>query len=84
MLAPIAPPGRFEFRVGDEVASLVEGKAQPGSVERPDVIVEGDPDGIYHMFVHRRLDLVTVQGDRRLLEELIDAAPPPVELPVPA
>jgi DNA-binding HxlR family transcriptional regulator len=84
VLAPIAPPGRFEFRVGDEVASQVEGKAQPGSVERPDVIVEGDPDGIYHMFVHRRLDLVTVQGDRRLLEELIDAAPPPVELPVPA
>jgi DNA-binding HxlR family transcriptional regulator len=84
VLAPLAPPGRFEFRVGDEVASLVEGEAQPGSVERPDVVVEGDPDGIYHMFVDRRLDLVTVQGDRRLLEQLIDAAPPPVVIPVPA
>jgi DNA-binding HxlR family transcriptional regulator len=84
VLAPIAPPGRFEFRVGDEVASLVDGGAQPGSVEHPDVVVEGDPEGIYHMFVDRRLDLVSVQGDRRLLEQLLDAAPAPVELPVPA
>ena len=84
VLAPLAPPGRFEFRIGDEVASLVDGEARPGSVEHPDVIVEGDPEGIYHMFVERRLDLVSVQGDRGLLEQLIEAAPPPVELPVPA
>lgn len=84
VLAPIAPPGRFEFRVGHEVASLVDGEAQPGSVEQPDVVVEGDPDGIYHMFVDRRLDLVTVQGDRSLLEQLIAVAPHPVEQPVPA
>jgi DNA-binding HxlR family transcriptional regulator len=84
VLAPIAPPGRFEFRVGDEVASLVDGEAQAGSVEDPDVIVEGDPKGIYHVFVDRRLDLVSVQGDRALLEKLVDAAPAPVELPVPA
>jgi DNA-binding HxlR family transcriptional regulator len=80
VLAPIAPPGRFEFRVGDEVASLVDGEAQPGSVEEPDVVVEGDAEGIYHMFVDRRLDLVSVQGDRDLLEQLIAAAPAPVEL----
>jgi DNA-binding HxlR family transcriptional regulator len=79
VLAPLAPPGRFEFRVGDEVASLVDGEAQPGPVEEPDVVVEGDPEGIYFMFVDRRLDLVTVEGDRELLERLIDAAPTPVE-----
>jgi len=84
LLAPIAPPGRFEFRVGDEVASLVDGEAQPGSVEQPDVVVEGDPEGIYYMFVDRRLDLLSVQGDRGLLEQLVDAAPPTLELPVPA
>jgi len=84
VLAPNAPPGRFEFRVGEEVASLVDGEAQPGPVEQPDVVVEGDPEGIYHMFVDRRLDLVTVQGDRGLLEQLIDVAPAPVELTVPA
>jgi DNA-binding HxlR family transcriptional regulator len=84
VLAPLAPPGRFEFRVGDEVASLVNGEALPGSIEDPDVIVEAEPEGIYRMFVDRRLDLVTVQGDRALLEQLIDAAPTPIVLPAPA
>jgi DNA-binding HxlR family transcriptional regulator len=82
VLAPLAPPGRFEFRVGDEVASLVDGEAKPGSVEEPHVVVEGDPEGIYYMFVDRRLDLVTVSGDRGLLEQLIDVAPAPIDLQV--
>ena len=84
VLAPLAPPGRFEFRVGDEVASLVDGEAQSGSIEEPDVVVEGDPEAIYHMFVDRRLGLVTIEGDRELLERLVDAAPAPVETPLPA
>lgn len=84
VLAPLAPPGRFEFRVGDEVASLVDGDAQPGPIEEPDVVVEGNPEAIYHMFIDRRLDLVKVKGDRRLLQQLLEAAPTPVELPVPA
>jgi DNA-binding HxlR family transcriptional regulator len=84
VLAPLAPPGRFEFRIGDEVASIVDGEARPGPVEDPDVVVEGDPEGIYHMFVDRRLDCVTVEGDSALLEQLIAAAPVPVELPVGA
>jgi DNA-binding HxlR family transcriptional regulator len=84
VLAPLAPPGRFEFRVGDEVASLVDGEAQPGPAEEPDVVVEGDPEGIYFMFVEQRLDLVTVEGDRELLERLIEAAPAPVEIQLSA
>jgi DNA-binding HxlR family transcriptional regulator len=84
VLAPLAPAGRFEFRVGGEIASLVDGEAASGPAEDPDVVVEGDADGIYHMFVDRRLDLVTVHGDRRLLVQLIDVAPAPVELPLPA
>ena len=83
VLAPVAPSGRFEFRVGGEVASLVDGEALAGSIEDPDVVVEGGPEGIYHMFVDRRLDLVSVEGDRGLLEQLLDAAPRPVEVPVP-
>ena len=70
--------------MGDEVASLVDGEAQPGSIEEPDVVVEGDPEGIYFMFVEQRLDLVTVEGDRELLERLIEAAPAPVEIPLSA
>jgi hypothetical protein len=32
------------------------------------------------MFIQRRLDCVVVEGDRGLLEELIAAAPAPVDL----
>jgi DNA-binding HxlR family transcriptional regulator len=78
ILAPLAPPGRFEFRVGDEIASLVDGVAHTGSIENPDVVVEGDPAGLYHLFVDRRLDLVNVEGDRGLLERLVEAAPEPI------
>jgi len=84
VLASVAPPGRFEFHVGDEVASLIDGEALPGPIEDPDVVVEGDPEGVYHMFVHRRLDLVTVQGDGALLDRLIEAAPAPLEASVSA
>ena len=79
VLAPLAPPGRFEFRVGDEIASLVDGEALPGPVENPDVVIEGDPEGIYYMFVDRRLDIVSIEGDRALLERLIESAPAPLE-----
>src|SRR5207253_8775271 len=81
LLAPTAPPGRFEFRVGDEVASVVDGEVQPGSVEQPDVVVEGDASGIYWMFFDRRLDLVTVDGDRAPLAQLVDSASAPAEVP---
>ncbi len=85
MFAPVAPSGRFEFRVGDEVASLVDGEARSGPVEQPDVVVEADPAGIYHLFIERRLDLVSVEGDRGLLERLLDnTAPTAQSLPATA
>ena len=84
VLAPRAPSGRFEFRVGEEVASLVDGEVLDGPVEDPDVIVEGDPEGVYYMFIQRRLDCVGVEGDRSLLEDLVAAAPAPVVLPASA
>jgi DNA-binding HxlR family transcriptional regulator len=81
VLGPIAPPGRFVFRVGDEVASLVDGVGQPGAVDDPDVVVEGDPQMLYHMFVDRRLELANVEGDRELLERLVAVAPVPAYTP---
>jgi DNA-binding HxlR family transcriptional regulator len=84
VLAPRAPLGRFEFRVGEEVSSLVDGEVLDGPVENPDVVVEGDPEGVYYLFIQRRLDCVGVEGDRGLLEELIAAAPAPVDLPASA
>jgi DNA-binding HxlR family transcriptional regulator len=75
-LAPLAPTGRFEFRVGQEVASLVDGEVLREAVDNPDVVIEGDPAGIYDMFVNRCLDRVTVSGDVELLEQLIAVVPP--------
>jgi DNA-binding HxlR family transcriptional regulator len=84
VLAPVAPPGRFEFRVGDEIAALVDGEARAGGTDQPDVVVEADPGGIYRMFVDRSLERVTVRGDRDLLLRLLDVAPAPVPEPVEA
>jgi len=78
ILAPNAPKGRFEFRVGDEIASLVDGVARSGPADDPDVVVEGSPEGVYYLFVERRLDGVTIEGDRELLDRLIDVAPQPI------
>jgi DNA-binding HxlR family transcriptional regulator len=78
MLAPVAPPGRFEFRIGGEVVSLVDGVARSGPVDDPDVVVSGDPEGLYYLFVDRSLDRVEVEGDRELLDTLIDLAPQPL------
>ncbi|MFL5921800.1 MAG: winged helix-turn-helix transcriptional regulator [Gaiellaceae bacterium] len=74
--APVAPDGSFEFRVGDEVAALVDGEVAAGSVEHPDVLLEAAPAAFYYLFVERRWDGVEVEGDRELLERLLDAAAP--------
>jgi DNA-binding HxlR family transcriptional regulator len=74
VLAPIAPPGRFEFRVDDEIAGLVDGEAKSGEIDAPDVVVTCDPAGLYYRFIGQSLDGVTVEGDRALLDQLLDAA----------
>lgn len=76
VFAPSAPPGSFEFRVGGEVASLVDGSARPGPAEQPDVVLETDNAGFYYLFVERRWEGVDVEGDRALLERLFDAVAP--------
>ncbi len=70
-----APPGRFEFRIADEVASIADGVVRPGSIDEPDVVVETDPEGMYYLLMERRTDGVSVDGDRALLEQLLDAVP---------
>jgi DNA-binding HxlR family transcriptional regulator len=86
VFAPVAPSGSFEFRVGDEVASLSDGEARPGPLEDADVVVSApDPAAFYHLFVERRWDEIEVEGDRELLERLLEAASAPAAgAPVPA
>jgi DNA-binding HxlR family transcriptional regulator len=79
VMAPRAPAGRFEFRAGQEITSLVDGEVRDGPIDDPDVVVAGDPEGIYSLFVDRCLDRVTIEGDRDLLDALLEAAPPRVD-----
>jgi hypothetical protein len=81
VFAPVAPDGRFEFRIGDEVASVVDGVAEGGPVDQPDVVVTGDPAGFFCLFVEHNWDGVTVEGDRELLERLTDVATAPAGRP---
>lgn len=84
VFAPVAPAGTFEFRIGGEVASVVAGEARAGGVDEPDVVVTAEAVCFYHLFVDRSWDGVTVEGDRELLERLLDAAAAPVARPVAA
>jgi DNA-binding HxlR family transcriptional regulator len=74
--APVAPDGAFEFRIGDEVAALVDGEAAVGAAANPDVVLTARPVDFYFLFTERRWDGVDVEGDRELLERLLDAAAP--------
>jgi DNA-binding HxlR family transcriptional regulator len=84
VFAPFAPAGALEFRIGGEVASLVDGEARHGPAEQPDVVLEGDTKSFYFLFVERRWDGLTVDGDRSLLERLLEAAAPLADAPVAA
>ena len=81
VVAPLAPSGRFEFRAGSEIASLIDREVLNGPIDDPDVVVTGDPEGIYSLFVDRCFDMVTVEGDLGLLERLLEVAPPRIEAP---
>ena len=82
VFAPVAPAGSFEFHIGRDVASLSDGEVRAAPADRPDVVVEAaDPASFYYLFVDRRFDGVTVEGDRELLERLLDAAMAPARRP---
>ena len=82
-LSPISPTGRLAFRIGEEEASLVDGVAQPGLVADPDVFVESDAIGFYHLVVNRQTEGVRIEGDFEVLERLIDAFGPKPATPEP-
>jgi DNA-binding HxlR family transcriptional regulator len=82
-LSPVLPAGSIAFRIGSEEASLVDGVAVPGVVEGADVVVEGDPVAFYHLVVDRDLTGVRIEGEREVLERLLDGFTPRAE-PLPA
>jgi DNA-binding HxlR family transcriptional regulator len=82
-LSPISPVGRLAFQIGDEQASLVDGIARPGLVDDPDVFVETDAIGFYHLVVNRQTEGVRIEGAFEVLEQLIDAFGPKPATPEP-
>ena len=82
-LSPVAPAGTLAFRVGAEEATLIDGVATPGIAADADVLVETDPIGFYHLVVNRQSESVRVEGDRAVLERLLDAFAPPSVEPLP-
>ncbi len=74
----------IEFRIGDEIASLVDGTVVAGPAQHPDVVVSGDARGFYDLVVERDLDALEVRGSRRALHAFLDALPPVVAAPEPA
>jgi DNA-binding HxlR family transcriptional regulator len=74
-------PGCVEFRVGNEVAALVDGEAVAGPAANPDAVVSGEPAGFYHLFVDRDFDGVSVDGDSEAVVRVLDAVWP---VPEPA
>jgi DNA-binding HxlR family transcriptional regulator len=77
-LAAAPAEGRFEFRAGDEVASLVDGEVLPGAVDDPEVVIEGEPPGFFHLFVDGDPSGLTFTGDDNAVERLLAGSRPPV------
>jgi DNA-binding HxlR family transcriptional regulator len=81
----LAPPtdARVEFRVDDEVASLLDGQPHEGQVNDPDAVITSDRAGFFHLVVDRDFTCVTVTGDEDLVRSLV-ASLPYAEQPEPA
>ena len=75
-LSPVSPAGTLAFRIGDEEASLVDGTVVAGIAEGHDVLVESDAIGFYHLVVSRETDGVRIEGDREVLERLLEGFAP--------
>ena len=66
---------RVEFRIGDELASVVDGRVVDGAIDDPDAVVAGDAPAFYCLMVDRDLDAVTVEGSSDAVRELLAALP---------
>ena len=74
-VAPHASRSSIEFRMGEEVAALVEGSVVDGAAEMPDAVVTGDAAAFYCLMVDRDLSSVEIAGDGRAVEALLAALP---------
>jgi DNA-binding HxlR family transcriptional regulator len=72
---PTTTGSRVEFRIGDEVASLVDGEVVAGAIDAPAAIVTGDAPGFYSLVVDRDLDGVSISGSKRAVRDALATLP---------
>lgn len=84
-VTPDAFPATIEFRIGDEVASLVGGAVHEGPAPDPDAVVSAPPQGFFHLLLDRAAgEDVVITGDAAVLERLLASLPAPAPVPAPA
>jgi DNA-binding HxlR family transcriptional regulator len=84
VVSPLAGDVAVAFRIGEERASLVDGRVVPGLATVADAVVEGDAIGFYRLFVEGELDAVRIEGDFRAVEHLVASFRPQAPEPLPA
>ena len=76
MASPPTTTGlRVEFRIGDELASLIDGDVVDGAIDASDAVVTGDAPGFYLLVVDRNLDAVSISGSKRAVRTVLAALP---------
>jgi len=78
---PSNTAGRIEFRIGDELASVADGRVVEGALGDPDAVVVGDPPSFYCLMVDRDLSAITIEGDVDAVRRVLASLPPvPAEI----
>ena len=67
--------GRIEFRIGGEVATVVDHQIVNGAIADPGAVIVGDGSGFYHLMVERDLAAVSVEGDVEVVRSMLAALP---------
>ena len=70
-LASIPAAGSYVFRIGDEVVGLSDGEVVPDGVDDPDVVIEGDPSGFFHLLVDGDSTGLRFSGEPAAIERLL-------------
>jgi len=79
---PTTTGSRVEFRIGDELASLVDGEVVAGAIDAPDAVVTGDAPGFYGLVVDRDLGVVTISGNDQAVRNVLATLPATIPVTV--
>jgi DNA-binding HxlR family transcriptional regulator len=64
--------GCVEFRVDSERAWVTADGVYDSAPSQPEAVVRGNARGLYHLLIDREITGLRIDGDRRLVEQLIE------------